>query len=162
MNQAIILSERENGDMHNWSRTPWSGDGAPTWDKYFDKYVVTVERKKTNDGRNTIFVFPDGSGLIIHSSDFFYCTKADLIYKNDTNTSNPQCMLFGFYPNYSDDEKDCVVATYRNKGIEPYINGSVDCSKINDTKTLCEYYHYYGRVLQINGWKFPKDCKVKF
>ena len=163
MNQAIILSERENGDMHNWSRTGYYNDGATTWDKYFDKYVVTIKRQKTKDGKNTIFVFPDGSGLKINSSDFFYCTKADLINKNDSfDTRNPQCMLFGFYPNYPVYEADCVVATYRDKGIEPYINNSVDCSKINDTKTLCEYYHYYGRVLQINGWKFPKDCKVKF
>ena len=57
INQAIIMSERENGDRHDWSRTAYYDDGASTWDTYFDKYVITIKRAKTRDGKNTIFVF---------------------------------------------------------------------------------------------------------
>ena len=164
INQAIILSERDNGDMHYWSRTAWDGDGAPTWDAYFDKYVITIKRMKTRDGKNTIFVFPDGSGLSINSSDFYWCVKASYIDDFSKYRRSAQCMTFGFYPNYPNiEDRECVVANYRDKGVEPYIAGESDCSRINDPEYLCNsgaHSSYYARALQINGWKFPKNCKV--
>ena len=164
INQAIIMSERDNGDMHEWSRTDWDGDGASTWDAYFDKYMVTIKRLKTSDGKNTIFVFSDGSGLRINASDFFWCVKADYVDDFYKYNKSAQCMLFGFYPTYPvSGSKDCVIANYRDKGVEPYIHGNSNCSRINDPEYLCNgayKEYYYARALQINGWKFPKNCQI--
>ena len=164
INQAIIMSERDNGDMHEWSRTDWDGDGAQTWDTYFDKYMITIKRMKTRDGKNTIFVFSDGSGLRINASDFFWCVKADYVDDFYKYNKSAQCMLFGFYPTYPvSGSKDCVIANYRDKGVEPYIHGSSNCSRINDPEYLCNgayNEYYYARALQINGWKFPKNCQI--
>lgn len=162
INQAIIMSERENGDMHGWSRTAYYDDGASTWDTYFDKYVITIKRIKTRDGKNTIFVFPDGSGVMINASDFSWCVKADYLNDFTKHWESAQCMLFGFYPNYPVTEQDCVVENYRDKGVEPYIHGNSDCSKITDPEYLCNTGRrfYYAKALQISGWKFPKNCKI--
>lgn len=162
INQAIIMSERENGDRHGWSRTAYYDDGASTWDTYFDKYVITIKRIKTRDGKNTIFVFPDGSGVMINASDFSWCVKADYLNDFTKHWESAQCMMFGFYPNYPVTEHDCVVENYRDKGVEPYIHGNSDCSKITDPEYLCNTGRrfYYAKALQINGWKFPKNCKI--
>ena len=161
MNQAIILSERENSDMREWSRTNYDDDGAPTWDKYFDKYVITIKRMKTSDGQNTIFVFPDGSGLMIKASDFHWCIKADYLNNFSKYRNSAQCMLFGFYPNYPSGELSCVIENFRDKGIEPYISGNrtTDCTRVNDAQYLYDG-HYYAKALQISGWKFPKNCQI--
>lgn len=160
INQAIIMSERDNGDMHEWSRTGYNDDASPFWDKYFDKYMITVKRIKTRNGKNTIFVFSDGSGLRINASDFFWCVKADYVNDYYKYTKSAQCMLFGFYPNYSVTARDCVVANYSEKGVEPYISGSSDCQRINDPEYLCTEHAYHAKALQLNSWKFPKNCKI--
>ena len=162
INQAIIMSERDNGDRHGWSRTAYYDDGVSTWNTYFDKYVITIKRIKTRDGKNTIFVFPDGSGVLINASDFSWCVKADYLNDFTKHWESAQCMLFGFYPNYPVTEQDCVVENYRDKGVEPYIYGNSDCSKITDPEYLCNTGRrfYYAKALQINGWKFPKNCKI--
>lgn len=163
INQAIITSERDNGDKENWSRTAWDGDASPFWDKYFDKYMITIKRTKTRDGKNTIFVFSDGSGLRINASDFFWCVKADYVNDYYKYAKSAQCMLFGFYPTYPVTARDCVVANYRGKGVEPYIQDDMNCQRINDPEYLCSgFYHecYHAKALQINGWKFPKNCKL--
>ena len=163
INQAIIMSERDYGDMHEWSRTGYNDDASPFWDKYFDKYMITIKRTKTRDGKNTIFVFSDGSGLKINSSDFFWCVKADYVNDYYKYAKSAQCMLFGFYPNYPITGRDCVVANYREKGVEPYIQWDTNCQRINEPEYLCNgnlHEFYYAKALQLNSWKFPKNCKI--
>ena len=95
---------------------------------------------------------------------FFWCVKADYVDDFYKYNKSAQCMLFGFYPNYPiSGNKDCVIANYRNKGVEPYIWGNSDCSRINDPEYLCSAAageYSTARALQINGWKFPKNCKI--
>ena len=163
INQAIIMSERGNGDKESWSRTAWDADASPFWDKYFDKYMITIKRTKTRDGKNTIFVFSDGSGLKINSSDFFWCVKADYVNDYYKYAKSAQCMLFGFYPTYPITGRDCVVANYREKGVEPYIQWDTNCQRINEPEYLCNgnlHEFYYAKALQLNSWKFPKNCKI--
>ena len=160
MNQAIILSERENGDRHEWTRINKTLDNEPFWDKYFDKYVTT-ERMKTLDGKNTIFIFPDGSGVRFNASDVYFCIKAKYLNNYANYEKSAQCMIFGFYPNWTSPGGACVVSNYKDKGIEPYIQAYVNCNRINEIKYLCEEKKYYAKALQINNWKFSKDCKLQ-
>ena len=163
INQAIIMSERDNDDMHEWSRTGYNDDASPFWDKYFDKYMITIKRTKTRDGKNTIFVFSDGSGLRINASDFFWCVKADYVNDYYKYAKSAQCMLFGFYPTYPITGRDCVVANYREKGVEPYVQWDTNCQRINEPEYLCNgnlHEFYYAKALQLNSWKFPKNCKI--
>lgn len=164
INQAIILSEAENGDRKSWAYDSASEEAfEKTYNTYFDKYLITLDKKfEIYNGRvGASLKYSDGSGVRISGRDFNFCTKAE--YLNNINywETKAQCFLFGFYPSFQTSySQKCVIENYFNKGVEPYLNENFNCNKLEDNRILCNEFQY-SKVLQRNGWHFPKDCKVK-
>ena len=183
MNQAITQSEVENGDKSTWTIDPSvdndNNDVSDTlewYNKYLAKYLSTLKVEKTSDNYVAVY-FPDGSLVLIRRGGSTYnffpdakyfntVTKDDIFnQQNDPNNKlyGRNCFLFAFNPN-TDDKK---WIHHKNKGLEPYKwlltenadtdwkNTSYGCSS-SGSKIYCT------ALIQMNGWKIPKDYPLKF
>ena len=178
INQAVILSENINGDKKYWDTIPrgyeQDENGEPDINKskpraWYDKYLgpylktVKVEDSGLSDGQ-VLAYFEDGSlAMISRSSITFFLEAKEFkpISKSDIDRKYAGIRHFGFqfFPNES------VYPQHYNKGVEPYIpkywdntteSLLSDCNKDSHYKTTCT------KLIQINGWKIPKDYPLKF
>lgn len=187
MNQAIIMSEVDNGPKEFWDDqddtwiTDENGDivssGMAAWfSKYFDPYIQTLDTKINTDfyeGRMFIY-FSDGSLLIMGSKSWLYIIESKYLnitdtVKNDSTISyldysDSGTKWFTFYFNPSSTNK-----YYKNKGVEPYKgswNGTREMLLNNTTygcnKNATKEKAYCAALIQINGWKIPNDYPLKF
>lgn len=182
MNQAIMMSEKDNGEKENWETCNFGekNDESSSSDCriHFDKYILPyLKYTKTEEfeagGRYNIAIyFPDGSVLVgkTHPKlvDYFYFPngknfdKDTFITQNDSGEAQRigcgiTYFAFQFAPSYA--------GIYRyKKGFEPYKNGLTDVTKEELTKS-----HQYActknasvkvwctALIQLNGWKIPDD-----
>ena len=163
INQAIKMSELENGDIEYWDELTASTDSAEWYNKYLDKYIKSVKTEKLNhtNGNNYVNVyFSDGSLLRLWSAGLDFMPES----KNFTRCKdNIQCCGKKYFPFqfYTVNDKEIV------KGVQPYIdnwsgniedltNGKYACSTASNNPAFCT------KVIQINGWKIPKDYPFRF
>jgi prepilin-type N-terminal cleavage/methylation domain-containing protein len=164
MNQAVKLSEIDNGEVANWEFTAvaYNGPALHVWfDKYFQPYLKTTDIKEVidDDGRGRLEVyFADGSVDRIgwYGRDHLYCINAKKL--NSNYVSGKDCFMFAFYPTSCDtsipaDEFFC------GKGVEPYIYESWDGTEegLKDPGM-----NAWAKIIQFNGWKIPDDYPIKF
>ncbi len=169
MNQAIKLSEVEHGETSNWTfPSDTSKAGLEEWfNTYLQKYLVITDYKYEDgigsDGGvydSLKLYFPDGSVDVItaRGQDHRFYVNASK-YDQGLAKDGRDCFFFGFYPILK--ATDCLKDNYYNKGIEPYINENFPCSGFDNDASLLNW-GYYAKVLQRNGWHFPKDYPIKF
>ncbi len=169
-NQAIQLSEIENGPKESWDFEAGCSTGYEEscirgfWDKYLEKYFkynkaefVPREDLGENDNGDLLgglrVYLADGSCFHIGYSgqDYVYyinCGQESEMGKN--------AFMFAFYPQTTD-----IWAKryeyFHNKGIVPYID-----SPWNGTKEdLYNYPNSFTKIIELNGWKIPDDYPVK-
>ena len=186
MNEAFRMSETVNGDKKYWdplgSRFELDEDDNEDKTKsipmaWYNKYLKAyLNGVKTDvdpiDGRAMIY-FNDGSLCLLSSSSVhFYPSAKD--YKNfveqDGKVYNPKeisgIKYFTFYIPQPGDAR----AIYKDKGIEPYKGMSWDGKKeslynnpsIGCNENATTERAYCTAIIQLNGWKIPKDYPFKF
>ena len=162
MNQAVLRAEIDFGD-----KLLWNISGTSLYDTYLKNYLLVTQTKYVAGARPSVeLYFSDGSYAKITSRDISYCVKASYYerWKESNLSETGQCLIFAFYPNggFAD---DCLQKNYYKKGVVPYLNEGrgLNCEKINnnDIEYMCDQ-HLYTKVLEQNGWRFPKNCKVEF
>ena len=174
MNQAIMLSEAENGDKKYWEYydgpsvgcTRTYEDNLKWYNKYLAKYIKTTKIEKTLDDTEDLFLyFADGSIVKIrpHLSDISFYINKEAITKR-----NPGVNLFAFqfYPVVQSTEKTPEKWKYLiGKGFEPYAwdwDGEMESLYRTGTYPCATDGAYCTKIIQLNGWKIPDDYPHKF
>ena len=182
MNQAILMSELDNGPKEYWSQSCGEGDSDIDCETYYDKYILkylnNVSKKTFTDakGYNVAIYFEDGTVLVGKAGyDYFFFPSGknfDIESFSAESEDNPGVMLregqgstfftFRFMPS-STSIKDKF---HYKKGFEPYKyeleelsteatkKGNYAC-KINGNGGYCT------TMIQLNGWKIPDDYPFK-
>ncbi len=187
INQAIKLSEVQNGDKKYWDVVDygWETDeegnedrsqppkAAGWYNKYLKNYLKTtkIEYDNTYEGRVKAY-FPDGSLMLFSSSSIIFYPEAknyatvkygESNNDRDRNQSGIKYFTFLFRP----------AGTSKwlgEKGVEPLLenswNGTTE-ALWNDNALGCKQNvsnerAYCTKLIQMNGWKIPKDYPFKF
>lgn len=187
INQAILMAEANYGDKIDWGKldTGYEEDEdgnidtskskvLPWFEKYLKPYLQLTEYKVDGNSEGKVLAyFPDGSMTMISSSSFIFYPNAkdyEIIEKDgninrNKNMSGTKYFTFFFYPwNNSTANK-----YHYNKGIEPY-KVNWDGTKemlLNDSTIGCKQNvtnerAYCTALIQMNGWKIPKDYPLRF
>lgn len=186
MNQAIQRAEADYGDKTNWdileSGFNEDADGNQTTPKsleWFNKYLKPYLNltKAEYDGNSTgkmLAYFPDGSlAFISQGSIIFYPQAKDYEKEDKENggfnrkqkTCGTKYFTFYFYP-WSNAANNKY---HYNKRVEPYMhnwdgteemlrnNNSLGCKEdVSNERAYCT------ALIQMNGWKIPKDYPLRF
>ena len=177
INQAIQLSELENGDKKKWD---FSGENTAEaklafFNKYFAKYLNYSSTEAFD--KYLVIYFADDSALVLESStpnDSAYCINAKYAKQVPSNLQayGSKCFSFGFYPAYAYNYP-YAIQQYYNKGIEPYVSAQArneDGTLIKDEngnsiaateKDLYKCRWTATKIIQVNGWKIPDDYPWK-
>lgn len=184
MNQAVMRAEVDFGDKKEWGKI---GDGFETdengnpdksksiplawFNTYMRPYLNLLYVKTASDGR-VLAYFPDGSLAAIGENAILFYIDASYYseyessdgekYPNEMD-SGTKCFLFAFWPSRENNK------SHYNKGVEPYISiywdgtreslftGDYGCKQeTNRTRPYCT------KLIQMNGWKIPKDYPLKY
>ena len=185
INQAIELSEVENGPKEKWEEMghgptenedgslDYSKPLAMPWiEKYLLPYMKTTKVSSQQSGQAKVIIeFPDGS-LVLMSSNAteFYPRAADyyntgIVDNVDTSTTGSKHFTFFYSP-----QKCTESHKYHcKKGFEPYmVNWDGTESKLkNDgwigcNKNASNAGAYCTQLIRMNGWKIPDDYPFKF
>ena len=187
INQAIQMSETVNGDKRYWTSTgggfekddegnlDYSKPQALAWfEKYLKPYLKYSEVKTFNNGntQGEVFVYFD-DGSLLQLSQYvwtFYPNRKNIkIYKNQddltkrSHSTGTDSFDFLFIPQYPS------IAYHYNRGVEPYMaqwDGNRE-TLFNNTQFGCRTDAtvdpaYCTKLIQMNGWKIPKDYPLKF
>lgn len=176
INQAIRMSEIDNGDKMYWEVT----DIDDFYHTYLEKYLPGVKYKFVNwRVPRGHLEFPDGSKAIYDlyllddskvGGHFIYCINAqDCGYQDFTLFYGTKHFSFGFWPNTITTRSNIagLMKYHQGKGVEPYAanwngteiqlkDGQFGCKKDN-----VKYAYYCTAIIQRNGWKIPKDYPLK-
>lgn len=177
INQAVKLSEVENGPYTEWNALgrgcnfneeegkceAGSNEAILWYEKYLAKYitVLKVGEKSYNSGASNkcVLYFPDGTVFEFNkSAGGFYLSNKD--YEQCGGDDEKKCLgrkMFIFY----------FMQSGNNKAFEPFDSGKDKYALLNDTTYGCNHtasnkYVDCAALIQINGWKIPKDYPLKF
>ena len=158
-NQAIILSENDNGEIANWEDPDLSGiSGSEDWyNKYLAKYLNTASVSRKNSDYIVYSKFSDGSAFGMRFSSMTVATSFDI----------------WFYPYASDIDK-CTISLatetlcsgakrfsfhFTKNGLTPYGGFGNNRQSLIDA---CKNSGIYCTALIIfDGWKISKDYPKK-
>ncbi len=161
MNQALNMSELENGDKTDWVNELRTLEGMQ---KYLLPYLKTT--KAEEDEGNVYLYLADGSILIKPKSALGnWHLLTGKLEKCNTNSEVGKCN-FAFYYNPFYNPSNNYASGY-TKQFEPYDYGWHD--KEYDTLKQDVFYgckkdannYYCTKLIQVNGWKIPKDYPYK-
>ena len=161
INQAVLMAETQKGE----ERTAWPVTGTVLYDNYLKDYLKVLSADYNTGGSRpqVMLYFSDGTLALISSRDITFCVNQKSYEKyKDSGYQTGNCMMFGFYP--SGGFTNCLQENYYKKGVVPYLNDSFNyCSDIenHDFEAMCQH-RLYAKVLEQNGWRYPKECNVKF
>ena len=183
MNQAINMAEADYGNVNQWDKwekayeTDESGNNKEItnteyFNKYFEPYISYT--KIEYEGGMAIVYFPDGSlatfknvGISFYPNAKNYSTieEENGQIRGDQKYSGIKSFVFFFNPTDNTTENKY----HYNKGIEPYKwgwdgnrntllnNNSLGCKQeISNSRAYCT------ALIQMNGWKIPKDYPLRF
>jgi len=169
MNQAIRMSTAENGSPESWETLGSSGTTTATYDdilawykKYLGNYLKVSKLEQQPDTENLLIYFNDGSVLRIanYIYDMAFYTEAKYL---DTNLRKTGVNYFAFrifpYRNGKMDTSDPLFQPYTynwDGSIESLKNQSIFGCYTTSNKNNC------AKLIQVSGWKIPKDYPYKF
>lgn len=147
MQQAIKMSEAENGELQYWYKSFGSNHSAEVWEwyeKYLGKYIRSVKieaNSKINKLNNPIVYLPDGSAFT------FSAPSRDIVFYTQ--------------PGKCDEKAACTFKfILRPFGFISYGQGNT----IQELRTKClnpEERSNCSGYIHINGWKIPNDYPLK-
>lgn len=166
MEQAILLTEKDNGELENWmppADAIRSSDGFEKWfDLYLGKHFKIVQRKKLDSGQYQVGL-ADGSGFVAYAASstvvyFFFCV--DLKYCGSEKYDGKNSFLFEIGKDTKANNRIRFVtsnigAQYksREKLLESCKYGDYD----NPGTSSKDRRHYCARLIQYDGWQIKKD-----
>ena len=181
MNQAITMSEIDNGPKEYWDNACTANeegtrndDCKQNFEKYFLKYLKYLKTEEiTNDnGLYQVAIYMnDGSMLgakynknVNNEVDFVFYPNAKNFNGKLSQVNNGYMVsyLFGFYPACK--SESCKY--HYKKGFEPYAWNVKTYTKEELSKTgyknyTCDknslYNNYCTALIYLNSWKIPKD-----
>lgn len=172
MNQAIRMSEVDNGEMKTWDLNCGSSN-SPTcsyddilakYNKYFNPYLKTINKEKSKDNNGLLLYFADGS--ILRITNQFYDMGFAL---NKKAFDNPSAGItyfnFRFNPVKLPFQNDNDVTYSIGKGFEPYTfswDGTRQDLFNNEYGCGNTYNAFCAKLIQYEGWQIPKDYPFKF
>ena len=180
MNQAIILSEADNGPKEYW---PLCETTSCRWyyEQYFLPYLADIKHVEFSAAGyyNIAIYFSDGTLLIGKNDPWYYGRVVFFFFPNAGNFDHN---TFGYVGSDGTLSREglgisfwsfCFVPSERGqkfhykKGFEPFkINleefsqdkleqGEFQCTKNGQNRSYCT------ALIQLNGWKIPKDYPFK-
>lgn len=172
MNQAVLMSEVENGDKKEWAGISKiqkenadcladpNSEACVTYfyNKYLEKYIKTAKKKRyTNTPNKGLCVFfADGSAVIISyaGGDYWFYPKANKISDPDSKVGKD---YFGFTMQAAGTSHTESRELVYNKGIEPYVAMSWDGTR----EGLINNHNNLTKLIQLNNWEIPDDYPIK-
>ena len=183
MNQAILISEKDNGDKEYWDYCNWGNSECTK--NFFEKYLLPYIKYtkytffESYGGTNIAIYFANGSILTakmtINGIDFFFITNGKY-FNSDTFTeqdddgnylaqrkgTGSSIFPFGIYINNTTNTR-----YHYKKGFEPYMIALGNYNE-DELKNNLQYGcytssqpNYCTALIQYNGWTFPKDYPYK-
>lgn len=188
MNQAIQMAEADYGDVSGWDKfevlyekdengnndTSKPIPNTEYFNKYFRPYLAALKIDDNKGGSVKVY-FEDGSLLSFGGmSMIFYPDAKNLSYDEDENgrlsekgKKDRGKTSFTFYFNPTDNTTHNKY--HYGKGIEPYKAGWDGTEEMlrNDNSVGCKENvsnerAYCTALIQMNGWKIPKDYPIRF
>ena len=180
VNQAIRLSEIDNGPTESWDTLGASVTSTATYDdmlawynKYLNKYLksVKIDKSERSESTETLVVYlADGSAITF--ANYIYDVWV-YIYAKDVNNPDARTgrerFSFRFSPvliGYQEGHENFKYV--KNSGLEPYtafwdgtLEGLYDSSN-NYACTKDIYANLCTKWIQMNGWKIPENYPFKF
>lgn len=188
MNQAIQQSEVDNGPKEYW---PAQGNGFLTdeegnidktqsanmawYKKYLAPYLKVTDVRVNDVEGNVMVYFPDGSLVLIEGNAWHFWPEAKNFQqysinettgesKNNYKPSGIKYFTFMFWPSWKENKY-----SYKH-GMEAYATSGWDGRReslfadnsIGCKETVSNERAYCARLIQMNGWKIPKDYPLKF
>lgn len=177
INQAIKLSEAENGDALNWVPPEYLDSDSlyDFWNNYMLKYFTSKDVIKTSDG--ILVTLSDGSAFGIYNPvntivdngiswmHIVYCVD----YKSCKNQLDSNGNKVYGYPL---DGKNTFLLRGQNNSISTYYSVVTSGNVKNRDLLLNETKHFYGckqtkkaycaALIEYDGWKISKDYPVRF
>ena len=177
MNQAIILSETDNGPKEYWIKMGETGFeedengnldtskplALPWFNKYLEPYLNYIKLDTDTAGKIMIY-FTDGSLCLLSATAIkIYPNAKD--YKDyktsDTGSLQNPWEISGIkYFTFMYDDLN---------GIEPYtknwdgtIENLYNNSALGCKQEVTNERAYCTKIIQMNGWKIPKDYPLRF
>ena len=190
INQAVKMAEVDYGDMTQWEprenkyEKDENGNDDITkelpnteyWQKYFLAYMKTLKVEPYGHNSSCLLAYlPDGSAVVFaNGSIHFWPNAKDFNFLVDENTgkiknnmemSGVKHFTFLFKPTVNDETNKY----HYKKGVEPY-KWKWDGTKemlLNDNGIGCKKQvsnerAYCTALIQMNGWKIPKDYPLRF
>lgn len=188
MNQAILRSEADNGPKEFWE--PITNDfeldddgkvdlqtssGLAWYKKYLAPYLNVIKIEINDKYGNVMVYFPDGGLCLMGEGSFQYWVDGKNAepflfdseqnrYRNNAKASGIKYFTFQFAP-WNKNNK-----YFYKKGMEPYIWGSwngdisalLNSSSIGCRENVTNERAACTKLIQMNGWKIPKDYPLKF
>lgn len=190
INQAVKMAEVDYGDMTQWEpyvkqyEKDENGNDDKTkelpnteyWQKYFLAYMKTLKVESYGHNSSCLLAYlPDGSAVVFaNGSIHFWPNAKDFNFLVDENTgkiknnmemSGVKHFTFLFTPTVNNETNKY----HYKKGVEPY-KWNWDGTKemlLNDNGIGCKKQvsnerAYCTALIQMNGWKIPKDYPLRF
>ena len=179
INQAVAMSTAQNGEPADWVKDCGSSsaitcttDETIEWFKtYIGKYMSVSKIEPAEDDTGFFVYFNDGS--IMFMKKYIYDIYYYISEKAVTNTIfGINRFSFRFMPKMPSwaDERFLQNNKYTIKNtVEPYMSnwdgtinqlytghGLYSCEESTSSRAYCT------KIIQINGWKIPKDYPLKF
>ena len=171
INQAIKLSEIENGPREYWQVLDSTVTFEDWYNKYLKKYLNVSNVKTTNNSERKILIYFLDSSMLAFSdtSWIFYPNAKDYSELTENNTDGENnivrdkkvCGTKYFTFMYSNDS-GIVPYGYKNAVYDnvEYIKNNTDigCTKEppSNERALCTLW------IMKNGWEIPDDYPLKF
>ena len=183
MNQAIKMAEVDYGDVRQWDELEngfnEDEDGNPTTSKalaWFEKYLkpylkyTKYEVDNNSEGKVSVY-FPDGSLALFSSSSIIFYPKGsdyELLEQEDGSSDRKRSISGTKYFTFAFKQSTYCKYQY-GKGIEPFKcqwdgtremllnDNGIGCKKeVSNERAYCT------ALIQMNGWKIPKDYPLRF
>ena len=169
INQAVAMSSTENGEPADWvkdcgssSNPTCTTDDFTDWFKtYIGKYMSYTKIEPAEDNISVYIYFSDGSIMrwenCIYDLDFYLSKKA--VYKNSRGIDS-----FMFRFSWKDSTSENTKFNRKNS-IEPYVtywDGKIETLYEGHSFSCSRNGAFCTKLIQVNGWKIPKDYPLKF
>ncbi len=175
INQAITLSEVENGDKNTWQPM----DTEDFWNNYLKPYIKYLKTENSENGQYKIVYLPNGSlfavdiyfsknseGSVSYKSyggHFIFYPEAKNYSVNPNSPYGSKNFRFAFWPN----ESSATFKYHKSKGVEPYLanwDGDEDALYTNTTYGCNKTGNgsWCTAIIMRNNWKIPDNYPLRY